>query len=84
MPKGTCFASSLAIVAGLVFSVFASNEYTGANNGDWFVETNWSLGHVPTSADDVEITSKTVSATGTISAVSITLSSATLRLGSET
>ena len=39
---------------------------------------------MPTSADDVEITSKTVTATGSIAAASITLSSATLRLGSET
>ena len=64
-------------------AALASNEYTGANNGDWFVETNWSLGRVPTAADDVEISSKTVSATGSIAVASITLSSATLSIGSE-
>ena len=74
---------ALALFAGAA-AAFGANEYTGANNGDWFVEANWSLGRVPTSADDVEIASKTVSATGSITAASITLSSATLSIGSET
>lgn len=47
----TSLAATLAALVGTVLPVFASNDYTGANNGDWFVETNWSLGHVPTAAD---------------------------------
>ena len=84
MHNNTRFAASLTILAGLAFSVFASNDYTGASGGDWFDDANWSLGHVPTAADDVVISSATVNATNAIVAASVTLSSATLRLGSET
>jgi hypothetical protein len=76
--------AALPAILAAASAAFGANEYTGANNGDWFVDANWSLGRVPTAADDVEISSSSVNATGSIVAASITLSSATLRLGSET
>ena len=77
-------AAILAAILTAASAAFGTNEYSGASDGDWFVDANWSLGRVPTAADDVEISSSSVNATGSIVAASITLSSATLRLGSET
>ncbi|MBQ2624044.1 MAG: hypothetical protein IJG18_03005 [Kiritimatiellae bacterium] len=31
------------------------NRYTGANNGSWNTDSNWSLGHVPTAEENVVI-----------------------------
>ena len=76
--------AALPAILAAASAAMGANEYTGANNGDWFVDANWSLGRVPTAADDVEISASSVNATGSIVAASITLSSATLRLGSET
>ena len=74
----------------LQHSVIAqTNSYTGANNGDWNTATNWSLGLVPTSNQDVVIPSgktvtisansfaKTVSISGTLkmdNAITLTVS----------
>ena len=77
-------STAIPAILAAASAAFGANEYTGAADGDWFVDANWSLGRVPTAADDVEISSLSVNATGSIVAASITLSSATLRLGSET
>jgi|GEM_PF-6420732 len=34
----------------------ATNNYIGANNGNWSTAANWSLGHSPLSSEDVTIT----------------------------
>ncbi len=37
------------------FSAFTQNNYTGANNGNWQVNGNWSAGHFPTNAENATI-----------------------------
>ena len=77
------YADEIVLTNTLFRAVATTNVYTGANNGDWFVEANWSLGRVPTADDAAVIDGKTVNATNAIVAASLSLSSATLNLGGD-
>ena len=46
---------AIAIVACATPALAATNNYTGVNGGSWNDGTNWSLGHVPLSTEDVTI-----------------------------
>ena len=57
--KKVVLASDLFLFQVVVFT--ATNTYTGSTGGNWNTASNWSLGTVPTSTDDVVIPSgKTV------------------------
>ena len=53
----------------------ATNEFTGAA-ADWQADGNWSLGRVPTDADDVLIDGRSVTAAGAVSVRSLTVTGA--------
>ena len=49
----TLFAGSLAKAGFYVFQLASSNVWAAAGSGNWNTAANWSLGHVPTSGEDV-------------------------------
>lgn len=76
LPKSKFFVAVMLLFVCGTFA--ATNNYIGANNGDWNTASNWSTGLVPTASDDVVIPSaktvnissnsfaKTVSISGTL------------------
>jgi autotransporter-associated beta strand protein len=53
-------ASIAAIGGHLILTVAAPNIWTGTTNTSWNIGNNWSLGHVPTSNENIVINSGTV------------------------
>ena len=60
----------------------ATNTYKGGNNGSWFSASNWSLGHIPLTDEDVVLANgSAVSATGAVSVASINVNGGTYSSG---
>ena len=83
--KSKVTAAVLPLFVGLLATLFVysasaeTNNYIGADQGYWCDDANWSLGHAPTSGEDVTLASaKTVYATNSIAVNSLTLSAGTL------
>ena len=74
-------AASKALTCGaVVYKPVDPSPYEGANvyvcsepEGDWFVDENWSEGHVPAEGEDVVIADRTVSAAGPLAVKSLTI-----------
>lgn len=61
-----------------------ANVFVGPHSGDWLTADNWSSGQVPQPTDRVVIREKTVFMPGSITVRSLTLETASLRLGNKT
>ena len=78
---------SLAARPGMtLWAVFSdatgtARSYTGADNGFWDVDSNWTPAGVPSPLDDATIASKQVKAYGVVVANSLTLSAGKLAVG---
>lgn len=65
-------------------SKYDGNVFIGdAQEGDWFVPSNWSYEHVPTASEDAFIVSRAVVAAEQITARSLRIVGGTLKLGDE-
>src|SRR3990172_3942960 len=77
----------LAIVAFLFFSVHRADavtkNFTGAGSTDWFNAGNWDPSGVPTSADDVTISNKTVALNADATVTTFTLNGGLTLSGSD-
>ena len=87
MSKLGQFAAACAAVLcafGTVTAQAGEVTWKGASGGDWSVGANWSTGEAPTADDDVFLSKgAVVVAPAGVTAKSITLTDATLSIGSE-